>query len=168
MSDVQLRAATRGDIPAILAVTRAAYADYTGRLNPPSSALREEPEAVARYFERGGVIVAEADGEVVGAVRYEPRDTYVYLERLAVHPAWRGRGIARRLVVAVEEWTVLLGLDEVWLGVRRELPENRDLYLHLGYVEAGYLPFTYDPRYTFLQMKKRLRDQPAGGSDEHK
>ena len=156
MSEVQLRPATAADIPAVLAVTRAAYAPYAGRLAPPSSALNEDPEAVTRYLHNGGVIVAEVDGEVVGAVRYEPYETYLYLARLAVAPDWQGQGIGRRLVEAVEGWALLLGLDEVRLGVRAELPANRDFYRRLGYSEDGNAPFRYDPRYSYLKMKKRL------------
>ena len=158
VNEVQLRPATAGDVPAILAVTQAAYAVYAGRLTPPSSALSEEPEAVMRYLNDGGVIVAEAGGEVVGAVRYEPHEGYLYLARLAVVPAWQGRGIGRRLVEAVEEWALLLGLDEVRLGVRIELPTNRDFYRRLGYSDDGRAPFKYDPRYSYLKMQKRLRD----------
>ena len=157
MNEVRLRPATAADIPAVLAVTAAAYAAHAGRLDPPSSVVRETPETVAAYLSRGGIIVAETDGEIVGAVRYEPYADYLYLGRLAVAPAWQGRGIGRRLVEAVEEWAVLLGLDEVQLGVRTELSANRELYRYLGYVENGYAPFNSDPRYSYLKMKKRLR-----------
>lgn len=158
MSDVQLRPATVADIPAILAVTKSAYALYNGRLDPPSGVVHEQPDAVERYFETGGVIVAEVGGEIVGAVRYEPREDYLYLGRLAVAPAWQRQGIGRRLVEAVEEWALLLGLDEVHLGVRMELTENHDLYRHLGYVENGTAPFRHDARYHYLKMKKRVRN----------
>ncbi len=156
--NVKLRAATAADIPDVLEVTTAAYAGYAGRLTPASSALGETAGAVARYLERGGVIVAEAEGQIVGAVRYEPDADFVYLARLAVAPAWQGRGLGRRLVEAVEEWAVLLGLDEVRLGVRLELPSNHELYRHLGYVEDGLAPFSHEPRYSYLKMRKRLRD----------
>ena len=157
MSEVQLRPATAADIAAILAVTKAAYASHAGRLDPPSGVVREQPEAVERYLNDGGVIVAEVDGQIVGAVRYEPRDDHLYLGRLAVAPAWQRQGIGRRLVEAVEEWALLLGLDEVHLGVRMELTEYHDLYRRLGYVDNGTAPFKHDERYHYLKMKKRVR-----------
>src|SRR5688500_3261811 len=140
MDNIQLRPATQADVPAVLAVTAAAYREYAGRLQPDAGALHETVEAVERYLHAGGVIVAQAGGAVVGAVRYEPREDFVYLGRLAVLPGWRGRGIGQRLVEAVEDWAILLGLDEVRLGVRLELVENRELYTHLGYVEDGLSP----------------------------
>jgi GNAT superfamily N-acetyltransferase len=158
MDDIQLRPAAQADVPAVLAVTAAAYAEYAGRLQPDAGALHETAEAVERYLRAGGVIVAEAQGELVGAVRYEPHEDFVYLGRLAVIPAWRGRGIGRRLVEAVEDWAILLGLDEVRLGVRLELVENREIYSHLGYVEDGLAPFKSDPQRSYLRMKKRLRE----------
>ncbi len=39
------------------------------RWRPPSSALKESAEAVARYLQNGGVIVAEVSGTFVGAPR---------------------------------------------------------------------------------------------------
>jgi GNAT superfamily N-acetyltransferase len=156
---VRLRPGTEADIPAILTVTQAAYAPHTERMEPPSSVWRENDDAVRHYLEQGGVIVAEAGDAIVGTVRYEAREDYVYLGRLAVLPAWQGRGIGRRLVAAVEEWTLLLGLDEVRIGVRLELSENHDLYKHLGFVEDGLAPFTYDPSRSYLKMKKQLRER---------
>lgn len=156
--DIQLRPATSADIPAIIAVTRAAYAPFADRLQPPSSAPNETPEAAASSLHNGGIIVAVTHGEIVGAVRYEPREDYLYLGRLAVAPTWQGRGIGRRLITAVEEWAILLGLDEVRLGVRPELPRNRAMYARLGYVDDGPAPFRSDPGRHYLRMKKTLRD----------
>jgi GNAT superfamily N-acetyltransferase len=159
MSEVQLRPATDADIPAVLAVTKGAYTPHVEHLQPPSSVMVEGSDKVAEYLARGGVIVAEVDGEIVGAVRYLPQGDHVYLGRLAVLPAWQKRGLARRLVEAVEHWAMLLGIDEVRLGVRTEIQGNRQLYLHLGYVEAGSAPLRSDPTRSYLVMKKQL---PSG------
>ena len=157
-NQVQLRPATSADIPAIIAVTRVACAPFADRLQPPSSVLNETPEAVASSLQNGGIIVAETHDEIVGAVRYEPREDYLWLGRLAVAPNWQGHGIGRRLITAVEEWAILLGLDEVRLGVRTELPRNRAMYARLGYVDDGHAPFRSAPGRHYLRMKKTLRD----------
>lgn len=155
--DVQLRPASEADIPAILAVTHAAYAPYTGRIDPPSGVLRESADGVQHYLERGGIIVAQAGDTLVGVVRYQPYEDHVYLGRLAVLPSWQKRGIGRRLIAAVEEWTLLLGLDEVRLNVRLELTENHTLYKHLGYIKDGLEAFERAPGRNYLKMKKSLR-----------
>lgn len=154
--EVRLRPATEADIPAILALTQAAYAPYTGRIDPPSGVLRETSDGVRHSLERGGIIVAQAQDTLVGAVRYQPHADHVYLGRLAVLPVWQRRGIGRRLIAAVEEWTLLLGLDEVRLNVRLELTENHALYKRLGYVEDGLEAFSHAPGRNYLKMKKSL------------
>lgn len=155
-AEVQLRPATAGDIPAILAVTRAAYAPYTGRIDPPSGVLDERADDVQRSLEQGGVIVAQAADQIVGVVRYQSHDDHVYLGRLGVLPPWQRRGVGRRLIAAVEEWTTLLGLDEVRLNVRHELTEHHALYKRLGYIEDGQATFDRAPHRTYLKMKKHL------------
>lgn len=159
---VRLRPATAGDIPAILAVTQAAYASYTGRIDPPSGVFAENAEGVQRYLKLGGVIVAQAGDEIVGAIRYQSHDDHVYLGRLAVLPSWQRRGIGRRLIAAVEEWTTLLGLDEVRLNVRLELTENHVLYQRLGYIEDGQAAFERAPHRSYLKLKKLLQSGTGG------
>lgn len=154
--EIRLRPASEADIPAILAVTHAAYAPYTGWIDPPSGVMRETADGVRHYLERGGIIVAQAGDTIVGVVRYQPHADHVYLGRLAVLPSWQKRGIGRRLIVAVEEWTLLLGLDEVRLNVRLELTENHTLYKRLGYVEDGLEAFERAPERNYLKMKKSL------------
>ena len=55
----------------------------------------------SRYLCEEVVTVAEVARVIVGTVRCEPREDYVYLGRLAVAPPWRGRGIGQRLIEAV-------------------------------------------------------------------
>lgn len=43
-------------------------------------------------------LVAEADGRVIGTVGMEYCGDYGLLRSTAVHPGWRSRGVARRLV----------------------------------------------------------------------
>ncbi len=58
---------------------------------------------------------------------------------------------------AVEEWALLLGLDEVRLGVRAELPANHEWYRRLGYIDDGPAPFNHHPQFDYLKMKRQLR-----------
>ena len=59
------------------------------------------------------------------------------LGRLAVLPAFRRRGLAVRLVAAVESLAAGNGRRQVRLGVRLALPENRAFFEQLGYRQTG-------------------------------
>ena len=156
MSEIVLREATDDDIPSIVRVTRAAFEEYTGWLNPPSGAPNETPEKVRAKLASGSGVLALIGDWVVGSVYYNAEAEYVYLGRLAVLPKYRGRGIGTALVAEVERRARELGLARVRLGVRVALPHLRVLYERLGYQvyqERYHEGFT-EP--TYLMMEKLL------------
>ncbi len=117
---------------------RAAFAEYAGRLTPPSLALSETSASVLQVMAHGGAFVAERGGQVTGCVLYQHRGDHLYFSRLSVRPECRGRGLARALTVVVEERALASGLGCVRLSVRRELHENRAMYARFGYRHVGY------------------------------
>lgn len=159
MSDrLVLRAATAVDAAAVANVIAAAFEEYRGKLVPESGAFRETVEAITAELAReAGAIIAERNGEVVGCVMVRLLDDDLYLGRLAVVPAARGQGIARRLVEAVEDEARRRELAGVRLGVRVVLTENQRLFTSLGYVEISreaHDGFDYP---TSINMRKALR-----------
>jgi GNAT superfamily N-acetyltransferase len=90
------------------------------------------------------VLVARHDGRIVGTVQIDcatpPNQTHrAEVLKLLVHPVARRRGIARALMIAVEEVArsrgrTLLTLD-TWTGSHAE-----QLYNSLGYVTVGVIP----------------------------
>ena len=90
------------------------------------------------------VLVARADGRIVGTVQIElavpPNQVHrAEVLKLLVHPSARRQGIARALMVALEdvaraERRTLLTLD-TWTGSAAE-----GLYRALGYVVVGVIP----------------------------
>jgi ribosomal protein S18 acetylase RimI-like enzyme len=82
-------------------------------------------------------IAAESDGRVVGTVVASHDGRKGWVNRLAVDPAFRGRGLGRRLVREAEEWLEAQGMGifacliEDWNGVSMEL------FQKLGYVKHG-------------------------------
>jgi carbamoyl-phosphate synthase large subunit len=131
-----LRKAIAEDAEAIEAVTRAATERRAERI-PPYKALSETAEDVLRHLTRGGAIVVEADGRIVGAVRYrEQRPGALLLYRLAVHPDHQRHGIGRALMAAVEDFAHRNGYCEVHLHARHTCPDLIATYERLGYREV--------------------------------
>jgi ribosomal protein S18 acetylase RimI-like enzyme len=153
---VSLREARADEAEALAALVRAAFEEYRGVLDPPSSAHAQTAANLAREMADGAALVAEADGAPVGCVLLHPRGDHLYVDRLAVHPAWRGRGIAGLLVAAAEARARAAGLPACRLSVRLSLAENRAWYERLGYAQyalgthAGYAAPTY------VTLEKRL------------
>src|SRR5665213_4418187 len=100
MSDrLVLRGAMIADAAVLAATIAAAFEQYRGKLVPPSGAFGESADSIAHELANGaGAIVAERNGIVVGCVMTKLEDGDLYLGRLAVLPAARGMGLARRLI----------------------------------------------------------------------
>ena len=105
---------------------------------------RTNPDDVREKMTHGAFLtIADPAGTLIGAVYVEIRGggTRGYFGMLSVHPARQGEGLARRLVVAAEEYARAAGCTHMDLHVlspRLELPA---FYRHLGYVDNGTLPF---------------------------
>ena len=131
---VEIRPATVADVDAVLGVWAEAR----------SAAARtpDDPQFVVQLLERdpGALLVAEADGGVVGALiaGWDGWRGNVY--RLAVLPSHRRRGIARRLVEAghdrlrehgAHRVTALVGGEEgAAHGLWRAVGYQRDEFVH--------------------------------------
>jgi ribosomal protein S18 acetylase RimI-like enzyme len=131
---VEIRAATTADIGAVLAVWTEAR----------SAAARtpDDPHFVEQLLEHdpGALLVAEADGDVVGVLiaGWDGWRGNVY--RLAVLPSHRRRGIGRRLVEAghdrlreqgARRVTALVGGEEgAAHGLWRAVGYQRDEFVH--------------------------------------
>lgn len=159
MSDsLILRAATAVDADAIAATIAASFEQYRGRLNPESGAFRETAEAIAKELAvDSGAILAEQKGKVLGCVMIRIVEGDLYFGRLAVMPTARGRGIARRLIDAVEDEARRRDLAGVRLGVRIVLTENQRLFASLGYVEISREAHEGFDHPTSINMRKALR-----------
>jgi ribosomal protein S18 acetylase RimI-like enzyme len=95
-------------------------------------------------------------GAALGCVMTKPVDDDLYFGRLAVLPTARGRGLARRLVAAVETDASRRGLAGVRLGVRIALVENQQLFAALGYVETSRAAHPGFDQPTYITMRKPL------------
>ena len=85
---------------------------------------------------RGAFLVARDGRRLVGCGGIEPlpdRPGTAELKRMFVTPQCRGRGIARRLLAALERAAADLGYRTLWLGTGERQPEALALYRSSGY-----------------------------------
>jgi predicted N-acetyltransferase YhbS len=160
-TDLVVRAMTPADCRVVAALIRTAFAAQSAPTEPPASALRETETTIGAHLAAGGGAVACAGGRIVGSVMWEPKDGGMYLQRLAVEPAWRGQGIARALVAATEAAARLAGVTRVHLGTRLVLAGNRRLFAFCGFVEIARHAHPGYAAPTWVEMEKRLEPQAA-------
>lgn len=80
-----------------------------------------------------------------------------HITNVAVHPDYRGQGIGRRLMEAIEAVCVARGVKRMTLEVRQSNWVAQRLYRNLGYVSVGVRPGYYqDNNEDALIMWKEL------------
>ena len=146
-----------------LHVTRMAFEEYRGRLDPPSGALTETIDDVRAAIGRGGAFLAFAGDVAVASARFRLLPDHADAERVAVLPAYRGRGIAAALMAAFEASAGARDVLEVRVGVRASLPSNRRLYERLGHRLMSSRPYSNGADVD-LTLSKRLAPVRAGRS----
>ncbi len=123
----------------VLAVMRAAFGDRPA-LVPPTDALRDTEETLARRLDGRRGLLAEVDGEPAGAVVLDPEESgaALYLRRFGITPAARGQGVARALVqAALAAAARAEGVDHVAVLAREELPETVAFWQRQGFGEIS-------------------------------
>ncbi len=167
-----LRAAAVEDAPTILMITRAAFEQFRGRLDPPSGALDETLESLVEHTFQSdhGAALAFVDGQPAGVLRWSipPERAYLYVGRVAVLPAYRRQGVASALMGWVDAHAAALGLPAVQFGVRLQSPENIRFYERLGYHISEYAHHAGYDLPTFVWMRKDLQapSSPAPDRDD--
>jgi GNAT superfamily N-acetyltransferase len=91
-------------------------------------------------FEPDTIIAAEVGGELVGKLELflgwkSTSGRFGLIRRFVIHPAWRGRGIGRRLLAAAEEAAREAGCAFLELSVDEENDGARRFYGSLGFGE---------------------------------
>ncbi|MCY1036101.1 GNAT family N-acetyltransferase [Corallococcus sp. BB11-1] len=151
-----LRDATSDDAALLTVLLRQAFEEYRGRLDPPSSAHDKTEAVVTRELRDGGAFVVELDGAARGCVFFHPKEDHVYLDRLAVLPAFRGRALSLQLMQAVEARARELGHARVRLSVRLALTSHHAWYGRQGYAFHAHGTHAGYTSPTFLVLEKVL------------
>jgi len=115
-----VRPADVAEAARIAQVIRAAFGQYRRVLEPPSGALALDAAAVRDLMKLGGILACECDGRIVACVFHRTHADHVYLGRLAVLPAFRGRGLGARLVAEIEALPAATGCGWAFDSTCRE------------------------------------------------
>ncbi len=142
---ITIRRATPDDAEAISAVWEVICAErvYTA-VNRPFTP-QQERDYIASLSAREGIFVAEADGRFVGFqsldlwARYTDSFDHVGVMGTFVLPAWRGKGIGRRLAEHTLDFARANGYEKVVIYVRASNAGAQAFYRHLGFVARGTL-----------------------------
>ena len=81
----------------------------------------------------GVTLVGERADELAGFAMARRLDGVAHLIEIDVDPAFQGRGLARRLIAAVEDWARDRALRELTLTTYRDAPWNAPYYARLGF-----------------------------------
>jgi N-acetylglutamate synthase-like GNAT family acetyltransferase len=148
-----LRPAVPEDAAKIAALIRLAFSRQTVVTDPLPSALKETETSIRAHFAGGGGAVIEGPA---ACLLWEMKDGGLYVGRLAVHPDWRGQGLAKRLIAAAEAEARKRGLARLFLSTRLVLVDNRKLFAACGFVETSEEAHPGYAWPTFVNMEKWL------------
>jgi ribosomal protein S18 acetylase RimI-like enzyme len=104
---------------------------------------RDRPDRVARELQQGAAVflLAEVDGRLAGVVLGTHDGRKGWINRLAVAPAYRRRGVARLLVREAEAWLEALGLEVIAALIESYNQESLDFFRAIGYLHDADIEY---------------------------
>jgi ribosomal protein S18 acetylase RimI-like enzyme len=123
----RVRPAHYNDVPVIMALDGLAF----NHIWRKSAGNFSEALASADFFS-----LAEIDGQIVGYTWYERYNRHAHLTRLAVHPAYQGRGIGAQLLRHVIVDALSYDVNMITLNTQEHNERSRILYERFGFVHT--------------------------------
>lgn len=127
--ELTLRRATRGDLEAVVALQRAAYARNRVLLGVEPMPLMADYEAIFRDYE----VWVAGSGTIAGALILEPRSDDLLIWSIATDPTGQSAGLGRAMLAAADVRARELGLDTVRLYTGTVLRHLVDWYTRSGF-----------------------------------
>ncbi len=155
-----VRLAERQDAAAISDVIFAAFSCLREHYTPEAFAVvASTPDEISSRFDQGPQWVASADDEIVGSVSVTVDDGDLYVRSMAVAPHAQGRGIAHKLLDAIDEYAAGTQFDRIFLYTTYFTPGAKELYEKHGYTWVRDTPAEEWYGVPGLEMEKNI-DQP--------
>lgn len=107
--------------------------------------IRDTRERLKKKIQRdsGSIIVAEADGRVVGNILFIEDGWCAYLFRLAVTKEYRGKGLGERLTIEAEKRLRIRGVKKISLFANEKSPELIEYYRKQDYIPMDSYRYMY-------------------------
>jgi len=144
------------EIPAALALIRAAFAYMDRIVDPPSSIHRMDEPALRAEAARAELWVIGAPGALAACGLFTPHADALYLGKLAVAEDRRGEGLARALIDHAAHRARALGLPCLELQTRVELAANHAAFAAMGFAQVAETAHPGYDRPTSLTFRKPL------------
>jgi ribosomal protein S18 acetylase RimI-like enzyme len=125
-----LRRATLDDVPALTALQQAAYAVNREIMGVEPLPLRADYRDIVARLEAW---LAEADGDLLGALILEPCADDLFIWNISVAPAAQRRGIGNEFLAAAERRAAALGKTVLRLRTGEKLVRNVAWYQRHGF-----------------------------------
>lgn len=146
--------AEKDDAPEILALQKVAYqseAELYGDDSLP--ALQQSLPDIQADFERMVFLKAVVNGKIIASIRARHEDNTAHLSRMIVHPYFRGRGLARRLVADMEQTFPAVKRFEAFTGHKSK--RNIHTFTQLGYRTFKTEPFTPSINWVYMEKERK-------------
>jgi predicted N-acetyltransferase YhbS len=138
---IHIRPAAEVDFPGLLEVQQTAFSEYTG-IYKLSGWTTETLESLKEDAREKHIFVAEAEGEIVGSVRFWTVAGVCVIRLLSVSPAYQSRGVGKALIREIERATT--DTHKFYACTMLRTAKNIQFFMDLGYKAESLLPNHYD------------------------
>lgn len=131
---IEIRRMQKRDIPTVYEIECICFRSPWSKL----SLLSELRNDVACY------LVLTVDDRIVGYGGMWTLYDEAHVTNIAVLPAYRRRGFAKKMLLSLMAWAIQRGAEKMTLEVRETNAGAQQLYAGLGFLQQGRRPRYYD------------------------
>lgn len=145
-TETTVREAQAADVEGVATAVESLLAELGGR-SPERPELEAETRALLEDQEDGTVLIAEADGKIVGVLSASWQraihvpGVYATIQDLWVDEDWRSRGVGAELVEAIASQARTRGVSRLEVGLPREtfaaIASTESFYRRNGFEPLG-------------------------------
>jgi N-acetylglutamate synthase-like GNAT family acetyltransferase len=148
-----LRPATAEDYDAIIACIDAAFTPWIDIIGMKPMALTADYHD---FIDREVIYVMDGDqsGDLAGLLIIYPVENSLYIDTIAVNPAYQKHGLGKRLLTFAEQKAREVGLNKLTLITNAKQISNQEYYRKNGYIETHRT--TLEPGRVGVWMAKTL------------